>query len=158
MSETSDSVRSFRTEFGFQGIVLVMLVFPQMLPWINPMAEVLTWSWWTATTRTLSALLCPLIVWTLLDTGYRVGHDALHLRMGPLRKRIALHSITGVRTEGPIRGQHFGLGSVLIQIDYDGGSVAVSPRDPEAFLAAIGRGHGQSARMPEPSSASPSER
>lgn len=138
MSEASDSVRSFRTEFGFQGIVLVMLSFTQTLPWIIiPMDNVLAWSWWDATTRTLSALLCPLIVWALLDTGYRVGRDALHLRMGPLRKRIALDSITGVRTEGPFRGQHYGLGSVLIQIDHDGGSVAVSPRQPDAFLAAI---------------------
>ena len=141
MIETSDSMRSFRTEFGFQGIVLVMLVFPQTLPWISPMHDVLAWSWWTATTRTLSALLCSLIVWTLLDTGYRVGRDALYLRMGPLRKRIALASITGVRTEGPIRGQHFGLGSVMIQINHPGGSVAVSPRQPDAFLAAIGHGH-----------------
>ena len=138
MSEAFDSVRSFRTEFGFQGMFLVMLSFTQALPWIIPMDNVLGWSWWAATTRTLSALLCPLIVWTLLDTGYRVGRDALHLRMGPLRKRIPLHSITGVRTEGPFRGQHFGLGSVLIQIDHDGGSVAVSPRQPDAFLAAIG--------------------
>ena len=137
----TDGVRSFRTEFGFKGIVLVMLVFPQTLPWIIPMHDVLTLSWWTATTRTLSALLCPLIVWTLLDTGYRVDRDALHLRMGPLRKRIALDSITGVRTEGLIRGQHFGLGSALIQIDHDGGPVAVSPREPDAFLAAIGYGH-----------------
>ena len=143
VTEPNDSVRSFRTEFGFQGIVLVMLVFPQVLPWINPMADVPEWGWWIATTRTLSALLCPLIAWTLLDTGYRVGRDALHLRMGPLRKRIALGSITGVRTEGPIRGQHFGLGSVLIQIDHDGGSFAVSPRRPDAFLAAIGYGHEQ---------------
>lgn len=141
VSETSDGVRSFRTEFGFQGIVLIMLVFPQTLPWIIPMHDVPTWSWWTAATRTLSALLCPLIVWTLLDTGYRVGRDVLHLRMGPLRKRIALTSIIGVRTEGPIRGQHFGLGSP-IQIDHDGGSVAVSPREPDAFLTAIGHGRG----------------
>ena len=132
------SQRSFRTEFGFQGIVLVMLIFTQMAPWTMPMDNLLTWSWWPALMRTVSGLLCPLIVWTLLDTGYRVGQDALHLRMGPLRKRIALDSITGVRTEGPIQGQHFGLGSVLIQIDYDGGSVAVSPREPAAFLAAIG--------------------
>ena len=132
-------MRSFRTEFGFQGIVLVMLSFTQMLPWTMPMDDLLTWSWWPALMRTVSGLLCPLIVWTLLDTGYRVGRDALHLRMGPLRKRIALGSIKGVRTEGPIRGQHYGLGSVLIQIDHDGGSVAVSPRDPAAFLAAIGR-------------------
>lgn len=137
----ADGVRSFRTEFGFQGIVLVMLVFPQTLPWVIPIDDVLTSSWWTAATRTLSALLCPLIAWTLLDTGYRVGRDVLHLRMGPLRKRIPLDSITGVRTEGPIRGQHFGLGSALIQIDHDGGSVAVSPREPDAFLAAIGYGH-----------------
>lgn len=132
-------MHSFRTEFGFQGIVLVMLVFPQTLPWIIPQEDVLTLSWWTAATRTLSALLCPLIVWTLLDTGYRVDGNVLHLRMGPLRKRIDLDSITGVRTEGPIRGQHFGLGSVLIQIDHDGGPVAVSPREPDAFLAAIGQ-------------------
>ena len=147
MSEVSDSVRSFRTEFGFQGIFLLMLSFTQALPWIFfPIDNVLSWGWWTAATRTVSALLCPLIVWTLLDTGYRVGRDALHLRMGPLRKRIALDSITGVRTEGPMRGQHFGLGSVLIQIDHDGGSVAVSPREPDAFLAAIGHGHAELAR------------
>ena len=141
MSETSDSARSFRTEFGFQGIVLVMLSFTQALPWIIiPLDNVLPWSWGQALLRTLSALLCSLIVWTLLDTGYRVGRDVLHLRMGPLRKHIALHSITGVRTEGPIRGQHFGLGSALIQIDHDGGSIAVSPRDPDGFLTAIGHG------------------
>ena len=139
MSSRSDSVRSFRTEFGFQGIVLVMLSFTQAVPWIIiPMDNVLAWSWGQGLLRTLSALLCSLIVWTLLDTGYRVGRDVLHLRMGPLRKRIALTSITGVRTEGPMRGQHFGLGSVLIQIDHDGGSVAVSPRQPNEFLAAIG--------------------
>ena len=142
MSEAADSVRSFRTEFGFQGIVLVMLSFTQAVPWIIiPMDNVLAWSWGQGLLRTLSALLCSLIVWTLFDTGYRVGRDVLHLRMGPLRKRIALTSITGVRTEGPMRGQHFGLGSVLIQIDHDGGSVAVSPREPDAFLAAIGHGH-----------------
>ena len=141
MSETSDSVRSFRSEFGFQGMVLVMLSFTQALPWIIPLDNLLTWSWWPALMRTVSALLCSLIVWTLLDTGYRVGGNVLHLRMGPLRKRIALNSITGVRTEGPVRGQHFGLGSVLIQIDHDGGSVAVSPREPDTFLAAIGHGH-----------------
>lgn len=132
MGQPPDSVRSFRTDFGFQGIVLVMLSFTQALPWIIPVE-----GWWPAVMRTVSALLCSLIVWTLLDTGYRVGRDVLHLRMGPLRKRIALNSITGVRTEGPIRGQHFGLGSVLIQIDHGGGSVAVSPRQPDAFLAAI---------------------
>ncbi|MCY3813384.1 MAG: PH domain-containing protein [Gammaproteobacteria bacterium] len=137
MSERSDGMRSFRSEFGFQGIVLVLLLFPQTLPWVIPVHDVLTWSWWTAATRTLSALLCPLIVWTLLDTGYLIGRDVLDLRMGPLRKRIPLDSITGVRTEGPIRGQHFGLGSALIQIDHSGGSVAVSPRKPDAFLAAI---------------------
>ncbi|MCY4012920.1 MAG: PH domain-containing protein [Gammaproteobacteria bacterium] len=141
MSETSDNVRSFRSEFGFQGMVLVMLSFTQALPWVIPLDNLLTWSWWPALMRTVSALLCSLIVWTLLDTGYRVGSNVLHLRMGPLRKRITLDSITGVRTQGPVRCQHFGLGSVLIQIDHDGGSVAVSPREPDTFLAAIGHAH-----------------
>ena len=139
MGESTDGVRSFRTEFGFQGIVLLMLTFTQVLLWLNPIHYVMPWEW-AATMRTVSALLCSLIVWTLLDTGYRVGRGVLHLRMGPLRKRIAVDSITGVRTEGPIRGQHFGLGSVLIQIDHTDGSVAVSPREADAFLDAIGQG------------------
>ena len=137
--ESAEIGHAFRTEFGFQGWAYVGLVGLQVLLWVLPHPE--TWSWWQAALGTLSGLVCAVAVWALIDTGYRVAGGFLHLRMGPLRKRIALQSITGIRTEGPKLGTHFGLGRDLMQIDHVDGSVAVSPRDPAAFLAAIGHRH-----------------
>ena len=74
----------------------------------------------------------------MLSTKYRVWDGALHVRVGPFSRRIAIDAITSVTDHGIAPGRVYGLGSDIIGIAYEGGAIDITPKDAEGFLAAIG--------------------
>lgn len=86
------------------------------------------------------ALLCVL-AWILLGTRYVMEQGVLVVRMGPVRKRIALRDITRVHRRRVQYGPMLGLGSDFIGIEYgENKSVNVSPRDTDGFIEAVKQG------------------
>ena len=86
-----------------------------------------------------SAVILFLMVYLMLSTNYRVRDGVLDVRMGPLGRRIDLESISVVfLRDKDFRGRLYGLGTHLVGIDYEGGSVTITPKDIDGFLAAIG--------------------
>ena len=87
----------------------------------------------------LSTVMLILLIYLMLSTNYRVRDGVLDVHMGPFSRRIDLESISVVFLRGRgFRGRLFGLGTHLVGIDYDGGSVTITPKDIDGFLAAIG--------------------
>jgi hypothetical protein len=78
----------------------------------------------------------PLVLWVLLGTRYVVTGEALLLQAGPFRFRAALADVESL-SEGTRRG----VGEVpRLRLAMRGGrSLTVSPRDPDAFAAALSR-------------------
>ena len=85
------------------------------------------------------AIGAGLPLWVLAATGYRVDRDALAIRSGPFRWRIALADIRAVE---PARSW---LSSPALSLDRlrirhgRAGQVLVSPKDKPAFVQALRR-------------------
>ena len=77
------------------------------------------------------------IGWIYLGTGYSVTEKELLVRSGPLRWRIELKSITGLRpTDDPTSAPACSLDR--IEVRYAGGkTILLSPLDKEGFCQAI---------------------
>lgn len=120
----------FRTGFG---LPLCLFMFAYALNFINA----------TLLQSDLLFVLCAamfmITVYFMLSTKYRVQDGVLDVRMGPFSRRIDLESISAVFLKGKtFRGRLYGLGTHLVGIDYRSGSVTITPRDIDGFLAAIG--------------------
>ena len=120
----------FRTGFG---LPLCLIMFALALNFINA----------TLLQSVLLFLLCAamlmITVYFMLSTKYRVQDGVLDVRMGPFSRRIDLELISAVFLKGKtFRGRLYGLGTYLVGIDYEGGSVSITPRDVDGLLAAIG--------------------
>lgn len=86
-----------------------------------------------------AAAMLMIMVYFMLSTKYRVQGGVLDVRMGPFRRCIDLESISVIFLKGrTFRGRLYGLGTQLVGIDYEGGSVSITPKDVDGFLAAIG--------------------
>ena len=83
-----------------------------------------------------SFVICLAVL--MLTTGYRVVEGVLHLRMGPFSRRIPLDSVRSASEYGVKRGRTYGLGTDLLAIEYDGGSVCVTPKDMDGFAETLG--------------------
>ena len=88
--------------------------------------------------QVLSAVMMVALVYLMLSTNYRVEDGVLHVRMGPFRRRVDIASIKSVTDYGRSPGRVYGLGSHIVGIAYEGGSVDITPKDVDGFLAAIG--------------------
>ena len=128
----------FRTAFGFRlffpaAMLLLMasVVFPGSLPgpdWVSTLAKVFV------------AASVVVILGLMLSTKYRVEDGALHVRMGPFKRSIAIDSITSAVIDYRIAPGWWvdGLGSDIMRISYEGGLIDITPKDAEGLLAAIG--------------------
>ena len=85
----------------------------------------------------LSVAWAAFTLYLMLSTKYRVRDGVLHVRMGPFNRRVNIESIKSIIQYGAGLGRVYGLGSKIIGIIYDGGSVRVTPKDVSGFLAAI---------------------
>lgn len=86
-----------------------------------------------------SAAMLMIMVYFMLSTKYRVQGGVLDVRMGPFNRRIDLESISTIFLKGKtFRGRLYGLGTQLVGVDYEGGSVSITPKDVDGFLATIG--------------------
>lgn len=120
----------FRTGFGFP---LYLIVPVSVLNLINGtlLQSVLL--------QVTSAAMLMIIVYLMLSTKYRVQDGVLDVRMGPFSRCIELESISAIFLKGnTFRGRLYGLGWDPVGIDYKGGSVSITPKDVDGFLAALG--------------------
>ena len=86
-----------------------------------------------------SAAMLMIMVYFMLRTKYRVQGGVLDVGMGPFNRRIDIESISAIFLKGnTFRGRLYGLGTQLVGVDYAGGSVSITPKDVDGFLAAIG--------------------
>lgn len=90
--------------------------------------------------QVLSAGAVIVYVYLMLSTNYRLAKGVLYLRKGTFSRRIDLESISAIflKHDLPTRGRVYGFGSEFVGIDYKGGSVSITPKDVDGFLAAIG--------------------
>jgi len=80
---------------------------------------------------------CMLPLWLLASTYYRIDASALMVRSGPFRWTVPLNEIRSVQPSRSVMSSP-ALSLDRIRIDYgDGRVLLVSPKDREAFLAAI---------------------
>ncbi len=125
----------FRTAFGFP----LYLFVPLWLLYVFIAFATLQGSGWvTVLVQALSVAMVAFTVYLMFSTKYRVLDGVLHLRMGPINRRIAIESISAISDYGTTRGRVYGLGTNIVGIVYEGGSVNVTPKDIDGFLAAIG--------------------
>ena len=82
------------------------------------------------------ALLALAAVAMTLRTHYDVTDDELIVRSGPFRWRVALSSIRRLRTTRSLRSAP-ALSMDRIEVQHDGGTVVVSPRDAAGFVRAV---------------------
>ena len=85
----------------------------------------------------LFALIAGLPLWLLFGTDYTLAHDALTVRSGPLRWRVALADITGIE---PVRDLASGpaLAFDRLALDYGPGKrLLISPLPRADFLAEL---------------------
>ena len=125
----------FRTAFGFP----LYLLAPVLLVNVFLAFTTLQGSGWVSILfQVLVAAMVASTAYLMLSTKYRVLDGVLHLRMGPINRRIAIESISAISDYGTTRGRVYGLGTNIVGIVYEGGSVNVTPKDIDGFLAAIG--------------------
>lgn len=79
-----------------------------------------------------------IIAYLMRSTKYWVEDGILHVRTGPFKRSVAIDSITSITDHGTPKGRLYGLGRDIIGITYDGGSVDITPKDADGFMAAIG--------------------
>ena len=79
-----------------------------------------------------------IVAYLLLSTKYRVEDGILYVRTGPFKRSVAIDSITSITDHGTPKGRLYGLGTDIIGIAYEGGSVNITPKDADGFMAAIG--------------------
>lgn len=93
----------------------------------------------SALLQVTSAAMLMILVYFMQSTKYRVQDGVLGVRMGPFSRCIELKSISAIFLSGrAFRGRFYGLGSDPVGLDYEGGSVSITPKDVDGFLAAIG--------------------
>lgn len=82
---------------------------------------------------------CALPLWLLASTYYRIDASALVVRSGPFRWTVPFSDIRNVQPSRSVLSSP-ALSLDRIRIDYGAGrTLLVSPKDREAFLAAIER-------------------
>ena len=134
MTTRSPSTTVFRTAFGYPLYIHALSVLA-----VGLSAFVVREPGWLATLVRLSAVAFPLIVALLMvSTRYQVLGGVLHLRMAFWRRRIPIETITSLSEYGIKRGRVYGLGTDILAIEYEGGSVGVTPKDKEGFVEALG--------------------
>ena len=125
---------SFRTAYGvalaFPGLGLAGVTMVQVAKLLRGELD-----WMIA--LSLGAWL--LGIWTAVATRYVLQDGVLYIR-GPRPRQVPVESIVWV-SDRQMEGPMFGFGSDFIGIECKGGTVNVSPHDPEGFKAAL-RAHG----------------
>ena len=94
--------------------------------------------WLSVLLKVLVAAVVVCHSYAMLSTKYRVEDGILHVRMGPFKRSVAIDSITSITDHGTPKGRLYGLGTDIIGITYEGGSVDITPKDVDGFMAAIG--------------------
>jgi uncharacterized membrane protein len=89
--------------------------------------------WWVAV---LLSLPVALMVWNLLGTYYVVTEDSLVIRCLLSRTTVRLDTVRALRASHDPRSSP-ALSRDRIDVEHDGGSVLVSPREKAAFIRAI---------------------
>ena len=99
----------------------------------------------TGNATVMAIVVCAILpaaalpIWLLLATNYRVESGNLRVRCGPFSWTIPLDQIESVQPSRSVLSSP-ALSLDRLRIRYGNGrSVLVSPRDKEAFLAAIGQ-------------------
>ena len=131
---TSPQPAVFRTAFGlylfFPACCLSFLALLAFLG-VGPV-------WLSTLSKVFVAAMVPVVACFMLSTKYRVEDGALHVRMGPFKRSIAIGSITSITDPAIAPGRIYGLGSDIMGISYEGGEIDITPKDAEGFRAAIG--------------------
>ena len=135
MTTRSPSTTVFRTAYGFAVYPLVALSVMQVLLAVFVVHEP---GWQAVVFRIIAVVLPSITVLLMVTTNYRVIDGVLHLRMAFWRRRIPIETITSLSEYGIKKGRVYGLGTDILAIEYEGGSVCVTPKDLEGFVEAVG--------------------
>ena len=135
MTTRSPSTTVFRTAFGFPLYLLVALSVLQLVTAVLVVREP---GWETVLFRTLAVAFPLIVVLLMVTTRYQVLGGVLHLRMAFWCRHIPIETITSLSEYGIKKGRVYGLGTDLLAIEYEGGSVGVTPKDLEGFVEAVG--------------------
>ena len=125
----------FRTAFGYSVYTAVALSVMQVLLAVFVVHEP---GWQAVVFRIIAVVLPSITVLLMVTTNYRVIGGVLHLRMAFWRRRIPIETITSLSEYGIKKGRVYGLGTDILAIEYEGGSVGVTPKDLEGFVEAVG--------------------
>lgn len=125
----------FRTAFGYAWVTFACFQTIFVL-------AAFTWAagfgWPSVLYQTLTVFLVVLAVFLMLTTSYRVWDNVLELRSGPFRRRIPIALITSLSEYGVKRGRIYGLGTDIVAVEYDGGTVGITPKDTTGLATALG--------------------
>lgn len=126
----------FRTAFGFPvwtngALTLLQFVLAALY------ARGPAWQF-AALFGTLGVLMATALVAFMLTTKYRVLDGVLHLRMGFWSRCIPVDTIESLSEYGIKRGRVFGLGWDLVAVECHGRPVAITPKDLDGLVGALG--------------------
>lgn len=126
----------FRTAFGFPvcinwALALLQLVLAALH------ARGSDWQF-AALFGALGVLMAMGLVAFMLTTKYRVLDAVLHLRMGFWSRRIPVDTIKSLSEYGIKKGRLYGLGSDLVAVECQGRPVAITPKDLDGLVGALG--------------------
>ena len=135
MTTRSPSAVVFRTAFGYPLYAPVGLSILQVLMAVFVVHEP---GWQAVAFRIIAVVLPSFTVFLMVTTNYQVLEGVVHLRMAFWRRRIPIETITSLSEYGIKKGRVYGLGWDILAIEYEGGSVGVTPKDVEGFVEAVG--------------------
>lgn len=125
----------FRTAFGFPlympwGITLMQFVLAALISRGD--------GWYAAAHAGLGALMATTLVTFMLTTKYRILDGVLHLRMGFWSRCIRVDAIKSLSEYGIKRGRLYGLGTDIVAVECQGRPVAITPKDLDGLVEALG--------------------
>ena len=74
----------------------------------------------------------------MLTTKYRILDGVLHLRMGFWSRCIRVDAIKSLSEYGIKRGRLYGLGTDIVAVECQGRPVAITPKDLDGLVEALG--------------------
>ena len=86
----------------------------------------------------LGVLMAAALVAFMLTTKYRVLDGVLHLRMGFWSRSIPVDTIKSLSEYGVKKGHVYGLGWDLVAVECQGRPVAITPKDLDGLVRALG--------------------